>query len=149
MHLYACRCRHFKADDIQKPHLLLAHDVSPSVTLTTNAGLPIHYSLKTPPIYLNYFKMHRKIMVFVEMRSWGYHAAVEKAEGVLWLQLAHCTCGICQTVEDKVSSTLQEPEIHFWKNGQKHSHSWDLIAWDSKDDGLFCFLLKSGTLLLL
>lgn len=135
---------------ISRNHIYYWHMMFPHQSpWQKNAGLPIHFSLKTPPIYLNYFKMHRKIMVFVEMRSWGYHAAVEKAEGVLWLQLARCTCGICQTVEDKVSSTLQEPEIHFWKNGQKHSHSWDLIAWDSKDDGLFCFLLKSGTLLLL
>lgn len=45
------------------------------------------------------------------MRSWGYCAAVEKAEGVLWLQLAHCNYGICQTVEEKVSPTLSE--LHF------------------------------------
>lgn len=113
MHLHTCTCKRFKADDIQKPHLLWAHDVSPSVTPTTNAGLPIHYNLKTSPIHLNYFKMHSKIMVFVEMRSWGYHAAVEKVEAVLWLQLAHCTYGICPTVEEKVSPTLPEPEIHF------------------------------------
>lgn len=148
MHLYRCTCKRFKADDIQKPHLLLAHDVSPSVTLTTNAGLPIHYNLKTSPIYLNYFKMHSKIMVFVEMRSWGCRGMVEKAEGVSWLQLAHCNYGICQAAEEKVSPILPEPEAHFWKNGQENSHYWDLIAWDSKDDGLFCFPSNLGYLLL-
>lgn len=49
------------------------------------------------------------------MRCGGYHSVVKKAEGVLWLQSTHYTYEICQTVEEKPSPTLREPEITLLK----------------------------------
>lgn len=149
--VYACSNERFKANDIQKLHLWLARDGTPSVTLTTEARPLIHYNLKTSPTYSNYFKMHSKIPFFIEMRCGRYNSVVKKVEGVLWLQSAHYTYGICQTVEEKLSPTLPEPEICFWRDGQEHgqgSHYRDLIAKTQslleiikgEDGGLFCLL---------
>lgn len=47
-------------------------------------------------------------MFFIEMRCGEYNSVLKKDEGVLWLQLAHYTYGICQTVEEKSSLNLPE-----------------------------------------
>lgn len=153
--VYPCSNKCCKANDIQKLHLLLACDVTPSVTLTTDARPLIHYNLKTSPTYSNSFKMHSNILFFIEMRCGGYHSVVKKVEGVMWLQSAHYTYGICQTVEENLSPTLLEPDRCFWKDGQEHghgSHYRELIAKTrslletikGEDGGLFCLLSNLG-----
>jgi len=109
--VYACSNKCFKANDIQKLHLLLAHDVTPSVTPTTEAGPLIHYNFKSSATYSSYVKRRSKIPFFTEMRCGAYNLVVKKFEGVLWLQSAHYTYKICQTVEEKLSPTLLQPEI--------------------------------------
>lgn len=157
--IYVCANKCFKANDIQNLHLLLAREVTPSVTLTTEAGPLIHYNLQTLPTHSNYFRKHSKIMFFIEMRCDRYHSVVKKLEGVSWLQLARYTYGIHQTIEEKPSAALLEPETRFWKDGQEHgqgSHYRDLIAKTQpqleiikgEGGGLFGLLSNLGHLLL-
>lgn len=155
--IYICATKCFNANDIQNLHLLLARDVPPSVTLTTEARPLIHYNLKTLPTHSNYFRKHSKIMFFIEMRCDRYNSVVKKVEGVLWLQLARYTYGIRQTIEEKPSAALLEPETRFWEDGQEHgqgSHYRDVIAktqpqleiTKGEDGGLFGLLSNLGHL---
>lgn len=91
-------------------------------------------------------------MFFIEMRCGEYNSVLKKDEGVLWLQLAHYTYGICQTVEEKSSLNLPEWVIYFQNDEQEHgegSHYRDLIVKTQslleikkkgEDGGLFCLL---------